>query len=818
MATTTTLRVRRRVLAAALLVVGLAAGTVPPAGAVNPAQPVVVNPDPANWTPHVLDGRLLSITKVGNMMVVGGTFTSISAPGGARQTRPYLFAFNATTGAISTTFTPVLDRSVDVVAAHPDGVSVIVGGEFTTVNGTASKKLAKLDVATGALDTRWKARTNGRVRDLVVSGGRVYVGGAFTAASATPRAGLAAFNVTTGALDPDVNVGFTVPRRGIAHVAKLDVTPDGSTLIAIGNFLQAGGLPRAQIAQLDVASKPARVTDWQTDRFSAACSSSFDTYMRDVDISPDGRYFVIVTTGAGYTGTLCDAASRFELGRSGPGQQPSWVDLTGGDTLYSVAITGTAVYIGGHQRWVNNSLARDREGPGAVSREGIAALDPVNGLPFSWNPGKERGVGAFALVATSDGLWVGSDTNWVAGELHPRIALFPLVGGAAVPPSTVPGLPGELARLGLDDRLVAATTDGTSLGAERVLDSSVTWSRARGAFVVGGNLYHGWDDGTFQKRSLAGGTIGAPTPVVTNAFSTRTVTGMYFDGGRLYYTLSGDSRLHWRWFTPESGVVGVDDFVVSGPISWSDTTGLTMASGKLYWSRGDGALVRADVVDGLPVAASVTVLATGTTWRSRGLTALPGGTTPTDPTDPPPGPGAAFATDFGAGMAGWDRVAGFTVDETAGATAAPSAGAAVTGRSAIMRATLTTPANTVCQSQAVRLTSVGADTVLARFKNTAGGPVGRLYVRSTGELALRSDVTAAKLLSGVRLPFGAWTTVEVCATVGTAGTWTVEVDGAGAIGPWTADNGTAAISSVQVGDDSATTATFSVDDVRVTTP
>jgi hypothetical protein len=814
MAITTTLRVRRRLIAAAIVVVGLGAGTVPPAGAVNPVQPVVVNPNPANWTPHVHDGRLLSITKVGNMMVVGGTFTSISAPGGARQTRPYLFAFNATTGAISTTFAPVLDKSVDVVAAHPDGTSVIVGGEFTTVNGTASKKLAKINVATGALDTTWKARTNGRVRDLVVSGGRVYVGGAFTAASATPRANLAAFNVTTGALDPDVNVGFTVPRRGTTHVAKLDVSPDGSTLIAIGNFLQAGGLPRAQIALVDVASKPARVTDWQTDRFSAACSSSFDTYMRDVDISPDGKFFVIVTTGAGFTGTLCDAASRFELGRSGAGQQPSWVDLTGGDTLYSVAITGTAVYIGGHQRWVNNSLARDREGPGAVSREGIAALDPVNGLPFSWNPGKERGVGAFALVATSDGLWVGSDTNWIGGELHPRIALFPLVGGAAVPASTVPGIPGELARLGLDNRLVAASTDGTTVGAERVLDSSVTWSRARGAFVVGGNLYHGWDDGTFQKRSLAGGTVGAPT-VLTTSLSTSTISGMYFDGGRLYYTVSGDSRLHWRWFTPESGVVGADDFVVSGPISWSDTTGLTMASGKLYWSRGDGALVRADVVDGLPVAASVTVLATGTTWRSRGLTALPSGT---GPTNPPPGPGAAFATDFSAGMAGWSRVAGFTVDETAGATAAPSARAAVSGRSAIMQATLATPATTVCQSQAVRLTSVGADTVLARFKSATGGAVGRLYVRSTGELAVRADGTAAKVLTGVRLPFGSWSTVEVCATVGTAGTWQVKVNGTTILSPWTANNGTAAIGTVQVGDDSVTTATYAVDDVRVTTP
>jgi hypothetical protein len=809
----TTLRVRRPALVAAvLLAVGLVAGTVTPAAAVNPTHPVIVSEDPVNWTPQVMNGRLLSVTQVGSTMVAGGTFTTVRAPGGTDQSRPYLFAFNATTGALSTTFLPVLDGSVDVVAAHPDGQSVIVGGTFNTVNGTSAKKLAKIDVTTGQLDTKWKARANGRVRELVVSGNRLYIGGAFTAASGVARSNLAAFDVTTGLLDPDVNVPFTVPRKGTAHVAKLDVTPDGSTLIAIGNFLQAGGLARAQIALLDVAANPAVVRDWQTDRYSATCSTSFDTYMRDVDISSDGRYFVIVTTGAGFSGTLCDAAARWELGRTGPGQQPSWVDYTGGDTLYSVAITGTVVYIGGHQRWLNNSLARDRLGPGGVSREGIAALDPINGLPFSWNPAKERGVGAFSLLATNDGLWVGSDTEWIGGEYHPRLALFPLIGGTAVPPSTVPTFPGELGRLGLDNRLTATTTDGTTLGSTAVVDSTVSWSSARGAFVVGGNLYHGWSDGTFQRRSVSGGTVGAATALPAAPWDTRNVTGMYFDAGRINYTVAGDSRLHWRWFTPESGIVGVDEFFVSGPISWADTTGLTLVGGELYWSRNsDGALLRADVVDGVPVAASATVLSTAD-WRSRGLVALPSA-----PPPPPPGPATAFASDFSNGMVGWNRVVGFTLDSTTGATAAPSARAAVAGAPAIMRATLATPATTVCQSQAVKVDSLGASLVLARFKSSTGGAVGRLYLKSNGELVLRSDVTGAQAFSKVLLPLGTWSTVELCGTVGASGTLQVEVNGTSVLS-WTADLGTTAVGTIQVGDDAATTATLAVDDVRVTVP
>jgi hypothetical protein len=97
---------------------------------------------------------------------------------------------------------------------------------------------------------------------------------------------------------------------------------------------------------------------------------------------------------------------------------------------------------------MNNSFAADRAGPGVVAREGIAALEPVNGLPLSWNPGRDRGVGAFALVATAQGLWIGSDTDRVGRyEYHGRIAFMPLAGGTPVPESRVGTLPGDLFRL-----------------------------------------------------------------------------------------------------------------------------------------------------------------------------------------------------------------------------------------------------------------------------------------------------------------------------------------------------------------------------------
>ena len=105
------------------------------------------------------------------------------------------------------------------------------------------------------------------------------------------------------------------------------MTPDGATLVAAGNFTIVDGQSRWQVALVDVGSRPARLLDWQTDRFNDTdpqgelrCSPAFDSHPRDVDVSPDGTYFVVVTTG-GYTsrGALCDTASRWEI--VGPGHR-----------------------------------------------------------------------------------------------------------------------------------------------------------------------------------------------------------------------------------------------------------------------------------------------------------------------------------------------------------------------------------------------------------------------------------------------------------------------------------------------------------------
>ena len=94
---------------------------------------------------------------------------------------------------------------------------------------------------------------------------------------------------------------------------------------------------------------------------------------------------------------------------------------------------------------MNNPFAGDAAGAGAVSRMGIAALDPVNGMPLLVEPRRHpRGTGVWALLGTADGLWVGSDTAYIDGLVRDRIALLPVTGGETVPAPMPGSLPGSL--------------------------------------------------------------------------------------------------------------------------------------------------------------------------------------------------------------------------------------------------------------------------------------------------------------------------------------------------------------------------------------
>lgn len=384
----------------------------------------VVSADPVDTTPHVLDGSVDAIALVGGTVVVGGSFGRVREARGTQVLeRDNLFAYDLATGRILPGFAPFLDRPVRALAPG-SGDTVYVGGEFFDPRSGA-RGLARLRLSDGAPAAGFSAPVRGgAVTSLARHGSLLYVGGDFTRVGDVPRTALARLDAGTGAVDPGFTIEPGTPRGGRTRVYAMSLSRD--RLAVDGDFTTLGGLSRPQLGLIDVGAVPARVADWRTDTYAARCMDTFPSYVRGLDFAPDGTYFAVVTTG-GPLGARrpCDTAARFETYARGE-VRPTWVNHTGGDSLYAVAATGAAVYVGGHQRWLDNPGGRDSAGPGAAARPGIGAIHPGTGRALSWNPTRERGVGVKAFLAHPGGLLVGSDTTRLGHEYHARVGMFPL--------------------------------------------------------------------------------------------------------------------------------------------------------------------------------------------------------------------------------------------------------------------------------------------------------------------------------------------------------------------------------------------------------
>lgn len=665
---------------------------------VNHDRIVSAVPGAKGLSPAVNDGHVSSIVQIGSTMVVGGTFTSVTPSGGASTPRANLFAFDVNTGALSTTFNPAPNAEVLELKPGPTAGTVYVAGSFTQLNGSSASHVALLNVSDGSRVSTFKPpTTNGSIYSLaqVTRGGQsmMIMGGTFSTAGGVAHVGLAAVNATTGALSSYMNNQVSghhndsgTGAQGAIGVRDLDVTPDGSRLVAIGNFKRVDTLLRDQLVMItlpDTSTPNSSVVtpDWTTTRYSPYCASgAFDSYMRGLSVSPDGSYFVVTATGGYKANTLCDAAARFEVNTTGTDVQPTWVTYTGGDTLWSNVITEKAVYVGGHQRWLNNSFASDQAGPGAVPRPGLAALNIQTGIPMKWNPGRNpRGAAVYALYATPTALWMGSDTSLIGSSKatiynRPRLAFFPLATGQPEASDATASLPGT-AFLGGNNptaptndtlRGVHLSTSGADPGT--TFPSDILWSQVRGSFMAGGKLWYGKSDNTFNSRTYSNGSFGPEVKVdpyndpiwagvatgsgspghgdtfdgKQNALYAQlsTVTGMAYANGRLYYTKGGDANLYWRWFNTDSGIIGADQFSANGGQNWSKTLGMFITGGKLYFATTtDGSLRSELLVNGVPTG-SPTVVDSGNDWRSRALFLVDGTVTPAN--QPPT---AAFTSD-----------------------------------------------------------------------------------------------------------------------------------------------------------------------------
>lgn len=405
------------------------------------------------------------IEQIGNTIYVSGKFTESRASSGAAPlARPFVAAFNATTGAPITGFNAPVNGPVYALQASPDGSRLLIGGEFTAVGAdTGARGLAALDPTTGALDPSWRATLTTDsgaqpiVFDLAVDGGSLYLGGRFDTVSghAGAHRSQRVAKVSVGDGRPDTS--FAVTATGGA-VRALAVAPDGGRVYAGGaHYSVDGRSDQGQFTVLDAAtgsSLPAAIS-WSNGQLA----SWFPNVYAVAAVNN-----LLFFAGSNNAILVYDVNTGREVARH----------YSDGD-FQRLAVVGDRVYAGGHYYLYH----RDQDGRITDHRRVTAYSATTGDFIPSFKPtiSADRS-GVWAIHGATDGcLWVGGDLTSMAVQGGGTRAL----GGVAklcddgltngidtAPPSA----PAELVQTRAENRKIvirySAATDNVGVAAYEV--------------------------------------------------------------------------------------------------------------------------------------------------------------------------------------------------------------------------------------------------------------------------------------------------------------------------------------------------------------
>src|SRR5919201_854365 len=283
---------------------------------------------------------------------------------------------------------------------------------FAAAALVAGNGLAEAALVKSTADPTWQ--TDGRVRAIVISGGRIYIGGDFThvRAAGAPAPGgavrnhLAAIDAATGALLPwNPSAKLLAWRPGVhgGDVRALALSASGGRLFVGGLFTTVNGKAHLHLAAIDTATGKTR-------KYGA---------------QPAWPVTSLVST----------PLSLFAGGSGNGGQVASynakngarhWLAITDGD-VQALALRQGVLYVGGHF----TNYCQGGAGTGnplvcttPVSRRHLLALNAATANLTAWNADANRIHGVFALRASKSQVAAGGDFTVVHGANQQGIAKF----------------------------------------------------------------------------------------------------------------------------------------------------------------------------------------------------------------------------------------------------------------------------------------------------------------------------------------------------------------------------------------------------------
>ena len=305
-------------------------------------------------------------------IITGGWFTTYNG-----IARNYITRLN-TDGSLDATFNQGTggNNSIKTMSIQSDG-KIIIGGDFTTFNGTTRNRIARLNTD-GSLDTTFNPGSGANYYIYttdIQSDGKIIIGGWFTSFNGTSINGIARLN-TDGSLDTTFNSGTGTN----SFIQTTAIQSDGKIIIG-GNFTSYSGIARNNIARLN--SDGILDTNFTT-------GTGADNTIWAITIQADGK-IIVGGNFTNYNGTSINRIVR--LNTDGSLDTTFNPDTGANSWIYTTAIQSDGKIIIGGNFTTFNGTTRNR----------IARLNTDGSLDTTFNSGSGADEAIFATSLQSDG-------------------------------------------------------------------------------------------------------------------------------------------------------------------------------------------------------------------------------------------------------------------------------------------------------------------------------------------------------------------------------------------------------------------------------
>lgn len=314
-------------------------------------------------------------------------------------------------GSLDTTWTPSVTGGQGALAIAKYGDTILIGGSFTAVNGTARNRIAA--IKTDGTLLSWNPSANSTVFDIKISGDTAYVTGQLTQLAGMTRnlAGAVRLDARTGGVAGTCLTAWdnadcvTAFNPNVSGWGVKSIAVDSTYTYLAGAFSSVGGQTHNAFAK--VLTSTGAVQSWNPGADSEGAAVAVDNG--------------IAYLGGGFTTFDGQARARLVAVDITTDALTPWNPTITGNWVNSISVLNHDVYFAGQFQLVNGS-----------GRNHAAAVD-ASGTLMAWNPHVgDQGNGTpstvHGLTADASGVYLLGDFPCLGGQSRMHAAAVSAAG------------------------------------------------------------------------------------------------------------------------------------------------------------------------------------------------------------------------------------------------------------------------------------------------------------------------------------------------------------------------------------------------------